>query len=84
MVAGEVLNEGGRFTRIDRDARSPSAARPATATCAPRKVRQLYLELQSDFATPAPRQRNKDTGVEPALFRRLQLTANELQCLLPG
>jgi hypothetical protein len=36
MVAGEVVNEGGRFTRIDRDARSPSAARPATATCAPR------------------------------------------------
>jgi hypothetical protein len=47
------------------------------------KVRQLYLELQSGSATLAPRQRNENTGVEPALFGRLQLTANELQCLLP-
>jgi hypothetical protein len=47
------------------------------------QVRQLYLELQSGSATPTPRQRNKDTGVEPALFCRLQLTANELQRLLP-
>jgi hypothetical protein len=47
------------------------------------KVCQLYLELQSDAATLAPRQRNEDPGGEPALLRRLQLEANEVQCLLP-
>jgi hypothetical protein len=39
--------------------------------------------LQGGTATLAPRQRDKDTGGEPTLLRRLQLAADEIQCLLP-
>jgi hypothetical protein len=47
------------------------------------EVSQLDFELQSGAATLAPRQRNEDTGGEPALLRRLQLAADKIQCLLP-
>src|SRR5207253_11276420 len=47
------------------------------------QVCRLDFELQSGDASVAPRQRDKDTGGEPTLLRRLQLAADEIQCLLP-
>src|SRR5258705_10259008 len=43
----------------------------------------LLLGPQDFHTSLAPRQRDKDTGREPTLLRRLQLAADEIQCVLP-